>query len=92
MAVLARVTSAQRNAGTPARRSASMTLVSALLVASYTSLMIPRTDAPRPVPDVRIYEVVISHRGRTYAQGKKIGWEDGFHVIYCTLKYNILRK
>ena len=41
------------------------------------------------VPGVRIYEVGISYYGRTYAEGKKIGWKDGFRAIYCILKYNI---
>ena len=50
MALLARLISAHKKAGSPARRSTSLTLVSALLVASNTSLMISRTDAPRPVP------------------------------------------
>lgn len=39
----------------------------------------------------RIYEVGISYYGRTYAEGKKIGWRDGFRAIYCILKYNIFR-
>jgi glycosyltransferase involved in cell wall biosynthesis len=39
----------------------------------------------------RIYEVGISYYGRTYAEGKKIGWRDGFHAIYCILKYNLFR-
>ena len=39
------------------------------------------------VPDMRIYEVGISYYGRTYAEGKKIGWRDGFRAIYCILKY-----
>ena len=39
------------------------------------------------VKDVRIYEVGISYYGRTYAEGKKIGWKDGFRAIYCILKY-----
>lgn len=38
----------------------------------------------------RIYEVGISYYGRTYDQGKKIGWKDGFRAIYCILKYNLL--
>ena len=50
IADLARLMSAQRKAGSPARRGLSITLVSVLLVASKTSLMISRTDAPRPVP------------------------------------------
>ena len=37
-----------------------------------------------------IYEVGISYYGRTYAEGKKIGWRDGFRAIYCILKYNLL--
>jgi len=40
---------------------------------------------------VRVYEVGISYYGRTYAEGKKIGYKDGFRAIYCILKYNILR-
>jgi glycosyltransferase involved in cell wall biosynthesis len=44
------------------------------------------------VPGVRIYEVGISYYGRTYAEGKKIGWKDGFRAIYCILKYNIWSK
>ncbi len=39
----------------------------------------------------RIYEVGISYHGRTYAEGKKIGWKDGFRAIYAILKYNLFR-
>jgi len=39
----------------------------------------------------RIYEVGISYYGRTYEEGKKIGYKDGFRAIYCILKYNLLR-
>ena len=39
----------------------------------------------------RVYEVGISYYGRTYAEGKKIGWKDGARAIYCILKYNLLR-
>jgi len=39
------------------------------------------------VPKIRIYEVGISYYGRTYDEGKKIGWKDGFRAIYCILKY-----
>jgi glycosyltransferase involved in cell wall biosynthesis len=42
--------------------------------------------------NVRIYEVGISYYGRTYAEGKKIGWKDGFRAIYCILKYNLWAK
>jgi len=40
-------------------------------------------------PKIRIYEVGISYYGRTYDEGKKIGWKDGFRAIYCILRYNI---
>jgi glycosyltransferase involved in cell wall biosynthesis len=39
----------------------------------------------------RIYEVGISYSGRTYSQGKKIGWRDGVSTLHCILKYNLLR-
>jgi glycosyltransferase involved in cell wall biosynthesis len=39
------------------------------------------------LPKVRIYEVGISYYGRTYEEGKKIGWKDGFRAIFCILKY-----
>ena len=41
------------------------------------------------IKGIRIYEVGISYYGRTYEEGKKIGWKDGFRAIYCILKYNI---
>lgn len=44
------------------------------------------------VPKIRIYEVGISYYGRTYEEGKKIGWRDGFRAIYCIVKYNIFTK
>jgi len=40
----------------------------------------------------RIYEVGISYRGRTYAEGKKITWKDGVRAIYSILKYNLRRR
>ena len=39
--------------------------------------------------DCRIYEVGISYHGRTYREGKKISWKDGFRAIYCIFKYSI---
>ena len=39
----------------------------------------------------RIYEVGISYNGRTYEDGKKINYKDGFRAIYCILKYNIFK-
>jgi glycosyltransferase involved in cell wall biosynthesis len=44
------------------------------------------------VKDIRIYEVGISYYGRTYAEGKKIGWRDAFRAIYCILVYNLFSK
>ncbi|MCB0479365.1 MAG: glycosyltransferase family 2 protein [Crocinitomicaceae bacterium] len=44
------------------------------------------------VPNVKIYEVGISYYGRTYEEGKKIGWKDGFRAIYCIIKYNIFSR
>lgn len=41
------------------------------------------------IPKVRIYEVGISYYGRTYEEGKKIGWKDGFRAIWCIMKYNV---
>lgn len=42
------------------------------------------------IPKIRIYEVGISYYGRTYEEGKKIGWKDGFRAIYCILKYKFI--
>jgi len=44
------------------------------------------------VPGVRIYEVGISYYGRTYAEGKKIGWKDGVRAIFCIVKYGLFRR
>lgn len=44
------------------------------------------------VKGIRIYEVGISYYGRTYDEGKKIGWKDGFRAIYCIVKYNLFVK
>jgi glycosyltransferase involved in cell wall biosynthesis len=44
------------------------------------------------VKNARIYEVGISYYGRTYEEGKKIGWKDGFRAIWCILKYNLWDK
>lgn len=41
------------------------------------------------VKSIRIYEVGISYYGRTYAEGKKIGWKDGFRAIWCIVKYGL---
>ena len=44
------------------------------------------------IPNVRIYEVGVSYYGRTYAEGKKINWKDGFRAIYCILKYGLFKQ
>jgi glycosyltransferase involved in cell wall biosynthesis len=44
------------------------------------------------IKNIRIYEVGISYYGRTYAEGKKINWQDGFRAIWCVLKYNVFRR
>ena len=44
------------------------------------------------IKEIKIYEVGISYFGRTYQEGKKIGWRDGFRAIYCILKYNIFSR
>jgi glycosyltransferase involved in cell wall biosynthesis len=43
------------------------------------------------IPDIVIYEVGISYYGRTYKEGKKIGWRDGFRALYAIVKYNVFR-
>jgi glycosyltransferase involved in cell wall biosynthesis len=52
----------------------------------------PEITAKVAKAKVRIYEVGISYTGRTYAEGKKIGWRDGFHALWCIWKYNFWRK
>ena len=43
------------------------------------------------IPNIRIYEVGISYYGRTYQEGKKINWKDGFSAIWCIIRYNLLK-
>jgi len=43
------------------------------------------------IPKIRIYEVGISYYGRTFEEGKKIGWKDGFRALYCIVKYNLFQ-
>jgi len=43
------------------------------------------------IPKIRIYEVGISYYGRTFEEGKKINWKDGFRAIYCILKYGLFK-
>lgn len=44
------------------------------------------------ISNIRIYEVGISYYGRTYDEGKKIGWQDGVHAIYCIIKYGLFNR
>lgn len=52
----------------------------------------PEVTAKVAAMHCRVYEVGISYYGRTYAEGKKIGWRDGVEAIWCILKYNLLRR
>lgn len=52
----------------------------------------PEITAKISKMNLRIYEVGISYYGRTYQEGKKIGWRDGLHAIFCIFKYNLLKK
>lgn len=49
----------------------------------------PEITAKTAKTKCRIYEVGISYAGRTYAEGKKIGWRDGLHAVWCIMKYNL---
>jgi glycosyltransferase involved in cell wall biosynthesis len=49
----------------------------------------PEVTAKLAKANCRIYEVGISYNGRTYAEGKKVNWKDGFHAIYAILRYNL---
>ena len=51
----------------------------------------PEITAKLAKSGARIYEVGISYYGRTYEEGKKIGWKDGFRAIYCILKYGLFK-
>jgi glycosyltransferase involved in cell wall biosynthesis len=44
------------------------------------------------IPGIKIYEVGISYYGRTYDEGKKISWKDGFRALYCIAKYGLLKS
>jgi len=44
------------------------------------------------IPNIRIYEVGISYYGRTYEDGKKIGWRDGLRALWCVVKYNLWER
>ncbi|HWA95241.1 MAG TPA: glycosyltransferase family 2 protein [Terracidiphilus sp.] len=52
----------------------------------------PEITAKVAKAGLRVYEVGISYNGRTYAEGKKIGWRDGFRALWCIVKYNLLNS
>jgi glycosyltransferase involved in cell wall biosynthesis len=52
----------------------------------------PELTAKVAKMNLRIYEVSVSYRGRTYAEGKKIGWKDGVRAMYCIIKYGVRRR
>ena len=52
----------------------------------------PEITAKIAKMELRIFEVGIAYYGRTYAEGKKIGWRDGVRAIYCIIKYNFFSK
>ena len=51
----------------------------------------PEVTAKMARTGARVYEVAVSYAGRTYAEGKKIGWKDGVTAFYCILRYGLLR-
>jgi len=51
----------------------------------------PEVTAKIAKTGCRVYEVGISYHGRTYAEGKKVGWKDGIRAAYCIVKYNLFR-
>jgi glycosyltransferase involved in cell wall biosynthesis len=52
----------------------------------------PELTAKVAKMNLRIYEIPVSYRGRTYADGKKIGWKDGVRAMYCIVKYGVRRR
>lgn len=58
------------------------------LIAKLAKIRLPDDQGSRRVP-LRIYEVPISYAGRTYEEGKKIGWKDGVEAIWCIIKHNL---
>jgi hypothetical protein len=52
----------------------------------------PELTAKVAKKQLRIYEVPVSYQGRTYADGKKIGWKDGVRALYCIVKYGVRRR
>jgi len=63
-----------------------------ILLTSNTFGFEPEVTARVAQLQCRIYEVAVSYHGRTYQEGKKVGWRDGFEAIWCILKFNLLMK
>ena len=59
------------------------------MVAKLSRMRIADEQVPGRVRMLRIYEVAVSYAGRTYAEGKKIGWRDGVSALRCILRYNL---
>ncbi len=60
------------------------------LVAKIARARLNNPDEPTRRRPARVYEVAVSYAGRTYAEGKKINWRDGFSALRCIVKYNLL--
>ncbi len=59
------------------------------IVARLARMDLPDERTPGRARAVRVYEVPVSYAGRTYAEGKKIGWRDGFEALWCIVRYNL---
>jgi len=59
------------------------------LVAKLAKMRLPDEDRPGQRRALRIFEVPISYAGRTYAEGKKIGWLDGVEALWCIARHNL---
>ena len=59
------------------------------IIAKLAKMRLPDEDRPGNRRSLRIYEVPISYAGRTYAEGKKIGWKDGFEALWCIARHNL---
>lgn len=60
------------------------------LVARLARMRLPDPANPARLTPLRIYEVPVSYAGRTYEEGKKIGWRDGVSALRCILRYNLI--
>lgn len=59
------------------------------IVAKLARMRLPDEDRPGITRSLRVYEVPVSYAGRTYAEGKKIGWRDGFEALWCIARHNL---